>query len=91
MAYRPLKSYNLTITAANTAVAGPPVSQGVTKVRLVATALVYTDFNKAATVGTSMMLSAGQQAEEYLIGPGQVVSVVSPSASGIVNVTEMSA
>jgi hypothetical protein len=90
MCYRPTISYDIAIGL--TSVAGPATTFGITNVRLQATADCYVTFGVApvASVTTSMLIrSSGIGSEIFTIAGGESIAVISGTAGGALNVTEM--
>ena len=89
MTLRPGISYSLTTGAAS--VATPtPTSNGVRIIRLIATADCWVVFGATPVATASgMLVRGGQPAEYFTIHPGEAVAALQVSASGTLNVTEM--
>jgi len=86
---RPATSYNVAI-GSSSAASTTPVSAGIRHVLLVATSACYVKFGTAPTAdtSTSMMLPPNWP-QVFVIRPGEVIAAIQVSASGTLNVTEL--
>lgn len=90
MALRPSYSYNIAIGTASTP-GGRVTPVGIHQVRIATTADAYVAFGvtPVATVGGSMLVRASTVGECFEIAAGESVAVISGTAGGVVNVSEM--
>ena len=87
--YRPATSYDVAI-GSSAASSAQAISANIMAVRLVATSACYVKFGTSPTADTttSFML-APNFPETFLVRAGESVSVIQVSASGTLNITEL--
>lgn len=87
--WRPVTTQVAAYTATSAAVTNA-FGTGVHVVRLVSTTNCHVAFGTAPTATTSDMYLPADQAEYFVVSPGQKVAAVQVDAGGNLNVTEMS-